>query len=259
MILAILQARMTSTRLPGKVMRPLFGKPMLARQIERIARAKRIEHLVVATSNDPSDDRIATLCNELGVSCFRGALEDVLDRFYRATTNFAPQHVVRLTGDCPLSDPNLIDNVINYYLAGNYDYASNTIEPTFPDGLDIEIFSFLSLARAWREAKLPSQREHVTPFIYAHPDQFRIGSYKGKEDLSALRWTVDEPADLELIEHIYGKLYPLNQVFTTEDVLVLLDRKPELKTLNSGHQRNEGLQRSIAREANGRRVSGGEQ
>lgn len=240
-------------------MRPLFGKPMLARQIERIARAKRIEHLVVATSNDPSDDPITTLCNELGISCYRGALEDVLDRFYRAAANFAPQHVVRLTGDCPLSDPKLIDNVINYYLAGNYDYASNTIEPTFPDGLDIEIFSFLSLERAWREAKLPSQREHVTPFIYSHPDQFRIGSYKGKEDLSALRWTVDEPADLELIAHIYGALYPTNTAFTTEDVLALLDRKPKLKTLNSGYQRNEGLQRSIAREANERCVSGGEQ
>jgi spore coat polysaccharide biosynthesis protein SpsF len=259
MILAILQARMTSTRLPGKVMRPLLGKPMLARQIERIARAKRIGHLVVATSDDPSDDPIAALCDELGVSCYRGALEDVLDRFYKAAKCHVARHVVRLTGDCPLIDPNLIDSVIDYYLAGNYDYVSNTVEPTFPDGLDVEIFRFPCLERAWREARLPSQREHVTLFIYSHPEQFRIGSYKSKEDLSALRWTVDEPIDLDLAEKIYEALYPANPAFTTDDVLALLKQQPDLKTLNASHRRNEGLQRSMAGDATGQNVSAGEQ
>lgn len=258
MILAIVQARMSSTRLPGKVMRPLMGKPMLTRQIERIAKAKRIGRILVATSDTPSDNPIASLCDELGVSCFRGALDDVLDRFYQAATVVAPMHVVRLTADCPLTDPELIDRVIDCHLSGNYDYTSNTIEPTFPDGLDVEIFRFACLEQAWLEATLPSQREHVTLYIYSHPKRFKIGSYKAQQNQSALRWTVDEPADFELIETIYKTLFPTNQAFTTKDVMELLDRMPALKTLNAKYQRNEGLQRSITQDANQQHMLAGD-
>jgi len=251
MILAILQARMTSTRLPGKVMRPLLGKPMLARQIERIKRAKLIDRISIATSEHVSDDCIATLATETGLSCYRGALDDVLDRFYRAARNFTPLHVVRLTGDCPLADPDLIDRVIEHHIRGNYDYTSNTIEPTFPDGLDIEVFTFSALAAAWRNAKTPSAREHVTLHIYSNPERFRIGSYKSQNDLSKLRWTVDEAVDFDLVQLIYQSLYPTKPAFTTNDIIELLDQRPGLKIMNTDHQRNEGLLRSLANETGG--------
>jgi spore coat polysaccharide biosynthesis protein SpsF len=251
MILAILQARMTSTRLPGKVMRPLLGKPMLARQIERIKRANLIDRLIIATSEHASDDCIATLAAETGISCYRGALDDVLDRFYQAAKTFTPLHVVRLTGDCPLADPALIDRVIEHHLHGHYDYTSNTIEPTFPDGLDVEVFTFSSLATAWENAKTPSAREHVTLFIYSTPERYRIGSYKSPNDLSSLRWTVDEPADFILVQFIYQSLYPTKPAFTTSDVIDLLEQQPELKTMNTNHRRNEGLLRSLANETGG--------
>jgi len=257
MILAILQARMTSTRLPGKVMRPLLGKPMLARQIERINRAKLIDRLSIATSEHVSDDCIASLAAETGLSYYRGALDDVLDRFYQAAKTFTPLHVVRLTGDCPLADPDLIDRVIEHHIRGNYDYTSNTIEPTFPDGLDIEVFTFSALATAWRNATTPSAREHVTLHIYSNPECFRIGSYKSQIDLSKLRWTVDEAVDFNLVQLIYESLYPIKPAFTTNDIIELLDRQPGLKNMNTNHRRNEGLQRSLANETGGQQ-SGGE-
>ncbi|MCL6557416.1 MAG: glycosyltransferase family protein [Firmicutes bacterium] len=248
MILAILQARVSSTRLPGKVLKPILGEPMLIRQIERVRRARRVDYLLVATSVDPSDDPIEKLCKENNVDCFRGNLDDVLDRFYKASRQFLPEHVVRLTGDCPLADPRLIDEIILHHLNGNYDYTSNTLEPTYPDGLDVEIFRFSCLEQAWREAFLPSQREHVTPFIYQHPDRFKIAGVKNSTNLAALRWTVDEPEDFALVSKIYEALYPSNPGFTTEDILSFLKEHPELLTLNSSYERNEGYQKSLRKD-----------
>jgi len=165
MILAILQARVSSTRLPGKVLKPILGMPMLLRQIERVKQAKLIEQLLVATSDDKSDDPIEQLCRENDIACFRGSLDDVLDRFYQAAKPYQPDHIVRLTGDCPLIDPQLIDEVVVFCLSGDYDYVSNAFEPTYPDGLDVEVFRFPCLQQAWEEAELPSEREHVTLFI----------------------------------------------------------------------------------------------
>jgi spore coat polysaccharide biosynthesis protein SpsF len=170
-ILVILQARVSSSRLPGKVLKSILGRPMLARQIERVLQSRRIDQLVIATSTDPSDDDLENLCWQMNVSCFRGSLNDVLDRFYQAAKKWQPQHVVRLTGDCPLIDPEIIDAAVDFYLAGGYDYAANAIQPTFPDGLDVEIFRFSILESAWKESILPSQREHVTPFIHQQPEQ----------------------------------------------------------------------------------------
>ena len=248
MILAILQARLSSTRLPGKVLKPILGMPMLLRQIERVRRARGIDRLVLATSDDPSDDAIEKLCRENDIECFRGNLNDVLDRFYQAAKAVKPDYVVRLTGDCPLIDPEIIDRVIRHGIDGKFDYASNTIKPTFPDGLDVEVFRFGCLETSWREATLPSQREHVTPFIHQQPGRFKIGNYAGAQNLSHLRWTVDETLDFELIKQIYESLYPAKPDFDTNDVLALLDRRPELKTLNTAHERNEGYQRSLAKD-----------
>lgn len=244
MILAIVQARVSSARLPGKVLAPVLGRPMILRQVERAVRAERIDKLLVATSTDASDDALEAELMAAGVICFRGSLDDVLDRFYRAAAADQPEHVVRLTGDCPLADPELIDDVIDFHLAGRYDYTSDALEPTFPDGLDAEVFRFSCLETAFFEARLPSEREHVTPFMYSHPDRFRIGSYKGDRDLSHLRWSVDEPADLEFVRLVYEQLYPARPSFTTADVLALIAAHPELAAVNAKIPRNEGLARS---------------
>ena len=249
MILAILQARVSSSRLPGKVLMPLLGEPMLLRQIERLRKVRQIDKLLVATSAETADDEIGTLCTQHAIDCFRGNLNDVLDRFYQAAVSYHPDHVVRLTADCPLADPGLIDQVIEFYLAGGYDYASNAIQPTFPDGLDVEICRFACLEQAWREARLPSQREHVTPFIHQQPERFTIGHFFNREDLSHLRWTVDEPRDFELISQIYAALYPVNPDFSTPDILRLLAERPELANWNTQHQRNEGYLKSLTADA----------
>jgi spore coat polysaccharide biosynthesis protein SpsF len=248
MILAILQARVSSTRLPGKVLKPILGKPMLIRQVERVEQSRLIDYLLIATSREVSDDPIEQLCEENGIAIFRGSLDDSLDRFYQAAEPLSPAHIVRLTGDCPLSDPDLIDQVIEFHLTGNYDYSSNTVEPTYPDGLDVEIFRFSCLKQAWAEVVLPSHREHVTPFIYQQPERFRIGSFKSDVDRSGLRWTVDEQLDFELVTRIYEALYPSNPEFTTRDVLAYLDKNPRLRDLNTVYRRNEGFQMSLAKD-----------
>jgi spore coat polysaccharide biosynthesis protein SpsF (cytidylyltransferase family) len=248
MIIGILQARFSSTRLPGKVLKEILGIPMLQLQLERLQRVKRIDLLVVATSNDSSDDPIEDLCKNLNIACFRGSLNHVLDRYYHAAVQYKAKHIVRLTGDCPLTDPDLIDQVIQYYLDESYDYASNTIEPTFPDGLDVEIFRFSALADAWKEASLASEHEHVSSFIYKSPDRYRIGSYKGKHNLSNLRWTVDEPEDFDFVRKVYKAAYPKNSRFTTDDILDLINRQPDLKKINSGLTRNEGYQKSLKKD-----------
>lgn len=244
-ILAILQARVSSSRLPGKVLKPILGKPMLVHQIERVLQSQRIDQLIVATSADKSDDDLENMCRQINIPYFRGSLNDVLDRFYQAAKIWQPQHVVRLTGDCPLIDPEIIDAMIDYYLAGGYDYASNAVQSTFPDGLDVEIFRFFNLETVWKEASLPSQREHVTPFIHQQPERFRIGQYRNTEDLSHLRWTVDEPEDFALVTRIYEALYPINPEFRMTDVLELLQQRPDLAAINQKFERNEGLKKSL--------------
>lgn len=244
-VLAILQARMSSSRLPGKVLLPLLGEPMLARQIERLRRAQRIDKLIVATSAAPSDDPIAEQCVRLGVACFRGALDDVLDRFEQAARPHDPQHVVRLTADCPLADPELIDQLIAKHLASGADYTTNANPPSYPDGLDAEVIRYAVLHIAWREARRQSEREHVTLFVASQSERFAIETLRSEVDLSALRWTVDEADDLELVEHIYAALYPANPAFTMQDVLHLLEARPELRTFNTTHRRNEGLEKSL--------------
>ena len=248
MILAILQVRFSSSRLPGKVLKPIMGKPMLAYQLERLARCKKIDQLIVATSDHPEDQAIANLCNELNISCFHGPLEDVLARFYLAAEKYKPTHIVRLTGDCPLADPALIDELITLHLEGGYDYSSNCHIPSYPDGLDAEILTYQSLKTIYQRAQTPAEHEHVTYYIHQHKADFNIGLLSRIPSLAQLRWTVDEPADFELVKHIYERLYLLNPNFSTNDILSLIEREPELTTLNTQHQRNEGLARSLEKE-----------
>lgn len=248
MILAILQVRTSSTRLPGKVLLPILGRPMLARQIERLLRCQRIDRLIVATSGAAADDSIAGLCREMDIECFRGSLDDVLDRFYQAACVYEPQHVVRLTGDCPLADPSLIDALIEFHLAEAADYSSNCHVPSLPDGLDAEVMRFTTLEAAWREARRPSEREHVTPWIRAHEERFKIALWRHEPDLSSERWTVDEEADYCFVCAVYEALYPENPAFGMQEVLALLERRPELRALNQGIERNAGYHKSLQRD-----------
>jgi spore coat polysaccharide biosynthesis protein SpsF len=223
LILAILQARMSSSRLPGKVMAPVLGEPMIARQIERLKRAKRIDKLIVATSTDPTDDELAAFCQDLGVEVFRGSLEDVLDRYAKALQRYpGATTVVRVTADCPLADPALIDKVIEHHLDVGADYTSNTLRTrSYPHGLDVEVMRPQALQRAAERARDPYECEHVTPYIYRRPEQFRLAGVAQHRSQAKLRWTVDLPADLEFVRDVYAKLYPFNPEFTTDDVLAL--------------------------------------
>lgn len=214
---------MTSSRLPGKVMAPILGEPMIGRQLERLSRSARIGRIVVATSIDPSDDPLVDYVQGLGHLVFRGALADVLDRFGGAMAMVPEAHtVVRLTADCPLADWAVIDATIDCYREEEADYASNTpAVRTYPHGLDVEVMRRGALEQAVREATDPYEREHVTPFIYRRPDQFRLAYLSQPISLAHLRWTVDLPDDLAFVRDVYSRLYPANPAFTSAEVAAL--------------------------------------
>ena len=209
--IAVLQARMGSTRLPGKVMLDLLGAPLLARVIRRAQGIPGIGPVVVATTTAERDHPILDLAKHYGAEAFAGSEEDVLDRYYWAAKQFQADIIIRLTADCPLLDPGISARVVERFAQGDLDYACNTLPPTFPDGLDTEVFSFTALERAWREARLASEREHVTPYIWKNPDNFRSANVRNSVDLSALRWTVDEAGDLEFVRAVYARLFRENQ------------------------------------------------
>lgn len=240
--IVIVQARMGSTRLPGKVLKPLAGKPVLGHVVDRLACCRSIHAVVVATTTEPEDDVIAQWCEDHGVLCFRGASTDVLDRYYQAAKAYGGNVIVRITADCPMVDPQLVDELVNERAEGNYQVYGLSGE--FPDGLDCEVFTFPALEAAWRLARLASEREHVTPYLFKHPGQFRIGSAEKFSGLGHLRWTLDEPADLRFLEEVFNRLYRDERNFYAADVLALLDAEPELLEFNRGILRNEGYRRS---------------
>lgn len=248
LILAILQARYSSSRLPGKILKPIREKPMILHQIERIKKSKLINNLILATSTDKSDDELAQVCEKNNICCFRGSLDNVLERFYEAAKICPSKHIVRLTGDCPLIDPEIIDSVIDDHLKGDYDYTSNTLNPSFPDGLDVEIFKHKVLEKVYKEARLNSEKEHVTSYIYKNPDKFNIHSYEQIKDYSHLRWTVDNEEDFVLISRIYEILYTNKPDFKTSDILNILENNPDLIKINSHIKRNEGYKNSILKD-----------
>ena len=236
-VVAIIQARMGSTRLPGKVMELIAGETMLARVVKRTRRASLIDSVVVATTVGRMDEPIVEECKKLNASVFRGNGDDVLDRYYRAALACHAQSVVRITSDCPLIDPEEIDKVVREFLNHKSDYASNCLERTYPRGLDTEVMTIETLARAWKEAREHYQRAHVTPYIYQNPKLFKLCSVKADEDYSTHRWTVDTPEDLTFIRAIYQRL-DQGVDFDWKDVLRALGKEPQLMQLNRNiHQK----------------------
>jgi len=216
---AIIQARMGSTRLPGKALVDIEGAPMLARVIERSRRARTIDRLVVATTTKSEDDPIVACCRELGADVFRGDEDDVLDRYYQAARQYGFDVVARITSDCPLIDPGLVDDVLQPLLNGTsaVDYSANTLRRTYPRGLDVQAAPIGTVERAWREARSSHEREHVFPYVYEHPELFRFFSVSDSVDRSDMRWTVDTPDDLAFVRKVYRALGAVD--FTWRDVL----------------------------------------
>lgn len=231
-IVAIVQARTGSSRLPGKVLERIQGRSLLEHECARLALCSSISHRLVATTLAPQDDAIVDLCKENGIACFRGSESDVLARFAEAARWAEADIVVRLTADCPLIDFQVVDRVVEKFRVGGYDYVSNCLTRTYPRGLDTEVFSIEALESAHQEAALDWEREHVTPFIYHRPQRFVLGNEAYPTDLSGHRWTVDTPADLELVRRIYDSLYPTKPDFLLDDVLRVLQANPDWVLLN---------------------------
>lgn len=244
MICAIIQARMGSTRLPGKVLADIEGKTMLARVVGQAQAASLVDRVAVATSIAEADDSIAEACAAIDAPCFRGSEEDVLDRYYGAARAMGADAIIRLTADCPLLDPRVIDRVVGAFQAGSFDYVSNTVDRTYPDGLDVEVFSFQALERAMKEAEWKSEREHVTAYIWKHPERFRTDQVKDVCDRSRFRWTVDQSEDLELVRCVYRLLG--NRPVSLESVLEIVANAKDLSLLNAGIECNEGYTKSLA-------------
>lgn len=238
-VVAIVQARMGSTRFPGKVLESVCGKTLLRHVVERTKKANKIHKMVIATTSTDLDNVLVDEAVKIeGVDIFRGSEEDVLDRYYRAARETKAELVVRITSDCPLIDPVILDSMIGLFLRkitdnSPVDYLSNTLIRTFPRGLDAEVFPFEVLEKAFNQAKEAFQREHVTPYIWQNPDMFRLECFKNGEDLSFYRWTVDEKEDLHLIREIYKELYHEGRCFLLNEVLELFKQRPQLLKINA--------------------------
>jgi spore coat polysaccharide biosynthesis protein SpsF len=247
-VVAIVQARMGSTRLPGKTLADISGKPLLAHILQRVQSCRTVGKVVVATTTDAADLPIVECSRQCGAATYAGSPEDVLDRYYQAARIAEARIVVRVTADDPFKDPVVIDEITGRLLAEpSLDYASNTLEPTYPEGLDVEAFTFAALERAWKESSLPSDREHVTPYIWRNPEKFRLLSVRRSPNLSHLRWTIDYEQDLRFTREVYARLYR-GQVFSTEEILALLAAEPPLAEMNSGVVRNAGYLASLEKE-----------
>lgn len=248
MIYAMIQARMGSSRLPGKVMKEVVGKPLLEHIINRLQSCEKIDKIIVITSEEIENEPIKQLCKEINIDCFAGDEKDVLDRYYKAAIEFnlnENDSVLRITADCPLIDPEIVDAVIEKHLDEDYDYTTNTLIRTFPDGLDCEVFKLSILNEMWNDARLKSEREHVTLYIKNNPENYKLGNLKQDVDYSNLRWTVDEKEDFILIKKVYEHLYDDEKIFLMKDILQLLDDNPSLLEINDMYERNEGLQKSL--------------
>jgi spore coat polysaccharide biosynthesis protein SpsF len=248
-VTAIIQARLGSTRLPGKTLMKIEGESLLGHLVARVSASNYVSNIIIATTEHDRDDEILEFAKGRGLICFRGSEEDVLDRFYKAAVKFKVEHIVRITPDCPMLDPAVMDLVISTYVNSGYDYVSNTISPTYPDGLDTEVFSFDVLDKVWKEARLPSEREHVTAYIVKHPELFKMHNVKKEGDgLSWMRWTVDTERDFEFVKKVFSKLYKSGKIFFMDDIVNLLINSPELMKINKGISRNEGYQQSVLKD-----------
>lgn len=244
MISAIIQARVGSTRLPNKVFADLCGKPLLWHIINRVSHANKIDHICIATTTNPVDDGLASWVADQKIDLFRGSEEDVLSRYYEAALNFRPDTIVRITADDPFKDPEVIDEVINLFQKEQLDFAFNNKPPSFPEGLDTEVFSMKALETANYQSKDPYEREHVTQFFYRHPEKFKQGNLSCSTDISYLRWTIDTLQDYEMAKKVYNSLYGKKEIFLMKDILDLLQKHPEIQEINSKVKRSDMYFRS---------------
>ena len=247
-IVAIIQARTRSTRLPGKVLLELEGESVLSHVIRRVKASKLITNVLVATTIKKEDLAIVRVCSDMDTRVFCGSEEDVLDRYYQAARLLDAVHIVRITADCPLMDPAVIDDIVTLHLREKADYTSNTSEESYPDGLDVEIFRFAILKNAWENACLSSEREHVTPHIKKQPCIFKTVNLKCAADFSKKRWTLDNPEDYEFVKLVYEACYPKNPLFGMKEVLEFLEENPAVEEINRHIRRNEGYAKSLEAE-----------
>jgi spore coat polysaccharide biosynthesis protein SpsF (cytidylyltransferase family) len=248
MNLAVIQARMGSTRLPSKVLMKLGDKTILEHVVSRVRESKFINEVIVATTIANQDLQIIEFCASKQIRVFVGSEQDVLDRYYQASRLLKPMNVIRITSDCPMIDPEIIDLIGQRHINEKADYTSNTIEETFPDGLDAEVFKFDALEQAWREAKLFSEREHVTPYIKKHHELFKLVSVRNDKDLSFMRWTIDQSEDFTFLNEIFKRLYVKKPNFRTNDILNEINQYPELLKINGDIIRNEGYFKSLMKD-----------
>lgn len=245
-VIAIIQARVGSTRLPKKVLLDIVGKPMLWHVIERVKKCRTINQIVVATTDKKEDEAMVELAKKCGVKTFIGSENDVLDRYYQAAKKFRADIIARVTGDCPLTDPELVDELVGYFIE-NQNSLDFVNRPPEYEGLDGEVFSFRALEGAWKEAKKPSEREHVMPYIFNHPEIFHLSRLESAQygSLPHNHWSVDEESDLEFVRKIYENLYKEDEIFYTEDILKLLKKNPKLMEINKGLTGFEGYYKSL--------------
>lgn len=244
MIGCIIQARMGSSRLPGKVMMCADkNNPILYTVIKQIEKSKFLKKIIVATTDLEEDNIIEDFTKQIGLPCFRGCSEDVLDRYYNCAKKFSFSSIVRITGDCPLNDYQTIDKVIEKFLSEKYDYVTNARPVTFPYGISVEIFSFNALKDSWENARKPSEREHVTPYMYNHPEKFNISNVKSDDDLSKIRLMVDRKNDFKLVKEVFSRIR--NRPVLLNDIKELFSQEPGLLSMNKNNIPNEGYLKSL--------------
>ncbi len=233
----VVQARMSSSRLPKKVLLPILGESLLYRMVERLQQIKHKASIVIATSENSEDDVIEEFCQAKNITCFRGSLNNLLDRHYQVGVLTNADIVIKIPSDCPLIDPRIVDKVLDFYVEneGKYDFVSNLHPATYPDGNDVEIMTFEALKKAWQEATRPLELEHTTPYFWENPDKFRLANVTWETDLDysmSHRFTIDYYEDYLFIKRVFEELYPQNPAFSLEDILSLLEEKPEIYIIN---------------------------
>lgn len=254
-ITAIIQARMSSTRLPGKVLLEIENEPMLYHVIKQVRASKIIKGVIIATTTEREDDVIAEYCKKNGIKCFRGSKKDLLDRYYRCAKKFNCNPIVRITSDCPLIDPTIIDKVIRKFLKGSYDYVANNLEKVdnkwqnatcnFPQGMTVEVSRYKALEKAWNEAKKPSEREHVFPYVQFNPKLFKVSNLKNKVDLAFIRCAVDRKNDLSFVREIFKRIPKRKKFVSIKDIMKIVTKEPDLVKINNKTPFDEGYRKSI--------------
>ena len=242
----IIQVRMGSTRLPGKVLKKLNGITVLESLLNQLNYSKLLNDKIIATTSNLEDDVIVNFCKSKEIKCFRGSQDDVLDRYYNCAKKFSINTILRITSDCPLMDPQVVDDVIDFYLKNSYDYVNNFHKRTYPYGNDVEIFSLKVLEKVWEKATKPSEREHVTPYIYNNPDEFSLGWIENKENLSEFHWTIDRKEDLIFVQNIFKKIS--KRPMFMKDIIDVIKDDPSLLEINKNTNPNEGYLKSIKEE-----------